>query len=102
MIKLSIDVLQLDKARFKPLTRKNGAQALFCELVLIETPGGQYGDYMVKQDCTKEEREAKVQMPIIGNGKNVGAKNPAQARPAAARPAPPVDKPANDDSEIPF
>lgn len=71
MIKLSIDLRQIDQSRCKKVTRKNGNAATFCELILIETPNGEYGDYMVKQDTTKEEREARVQMPIIGNGKNL-------------------------------
>lgn len=71
MITLSIDVTKLDKGRFKPVTRKNGEKAIFCELVLIETPNGEYGDYMVKQSVTKQEREEGVQLPILGNGRDV-------------------------------
>jgi hypothetical protein len=72
IITASIDLTQLDKKRFKEMTRKNGNNAVFCELVLIETPDGKYGDYMVKQGVTKEERQQRIEMPIIGNGKNVG------------------------------
>lgn len=69
MITLSIDVTLLDKARFKEVTRKNGKVAKFCELVLIDTPNGPHGDFMVKQSITKEERAARLEMPILGNGK---------------------------------
>lgn len=72
MIILSIDVTLIDKKRMKEVTRQSGAKAKFLELVLIETPDGKHGDYMVKQGVTKEEREAKIEMPILGNGKNVG------------------------------
>jgi hypothetical protein len=72
IITASIDLTQLDKKRFKEMTRKNGNKAVFCELVLIETPGGQWGDFMIKQQVTQEERKARLEMPIIGNGKNVG------------------------------
>lgn len=72
MITISIDVLLLDKARFKRITRKDGKEAVFCDLVLFETPDGKYGDYVVKQSLTKEERLAKKEMPILGNGKNWG------------------------------
>ena len=44
MITLSIDVTQIDKSRLKEITRKNGQKAKFLELILIETPDGQYGD----------------------------------------------------------
>jgi hypothetical protein len=71
MISLSIDLRLLDSAKIKHMTRKSGAEASFLNLVLIETPGGQYGDYMVKQESTKEERAAKTQTPILGNGKTI-------------------------------
>jgi hypothetical protein len=93
MITLSIDVTLLDKKRFKETIRANGKKAIFANLVLIETPNGQYGDFMVKQDTTKEERAAKVEMPILGNGRHVGARGqqPDQ-RPPAAQPAPPAGR----------
>lgn len=71
MIAISIDVTLLDKTRFKKHERKNGKTAMFCELVLIETPNGEYGDYMVKESQTKEERESGKQLPILGNGKDI-------------------------------
>lgn len=74
MITLSIDLLLLNKAKLKKLTRKNGAEACFLNLVLIETPTSEFGDYIVKQDSSKEEREAKTQMPILGNAKNIQRK----------------------------
>lgn len=69
MITFSIDVTLLDKAKFKEVTRKSGVKALFCDIVMIETPNSDYGDYMVKQGISKEEREKGVQMPILGNAK---------------------------------
>ena len=71
MISLSIDLRLLDSAKIKHMTRQSGAEASFLNLVLIETPGGKYGDYMVKQESTKEERAAKTQTPILGNGKTI-------------------------------
>ncbi len=80
MLLLSIDVTQLDKTRFKKVTRKNGKQAVFCELILVETPESEYGDYMVKESATKEERAARKQFPIVGNAKIVG--EPRRAAPS--------------------
>jgi hypothetical protein len=71
-ITLSIDVTQIQKARLKPFTKKDGSKAVYCELILIETPNGQYGDFMVKQHVTKEERAARLEMPILGNAKYLG------------------------------
>jgi len=96
MITLSIDVTKLDKSRFKAITRKNGEKALFCDLILIESQSD-YGDYMVKQSISKEDRENGVQLPILGNAKNVqaGDKTPVKAKFAPA-------KTRDEDSEIPF
>lgn len=69
MITASIDLRLIDQGRCKKITRKNGEPASFCDIILIETPNGQYGDYMIKQDTTREEREGGLQMPIIGNAK---------------------------------
>ncbi len=104
MITASIDVTLLDKSKFKTVTRKSGEKAVFCDIVLIETPNGQYGDYMVKQDSTKEEREGGLQMPIVGNAKN-RSQAPAQRPPAKTPPKrPPADPEldAPDDSGMPF
>lgn len=75
MIILSIDLKMIDQARCKKVTRKNGQAATFCELVMFETPNSPYGEYALKQGVTKEERQQRVEMPIIGNGKNVGSGN---------------------------
>ena len=73
-ITLSIDCKLIDKAKLKPYTRKDGTDALFLSLTLVETPNSPYGEWMVKQDATKEEREAKVKSPILGNAKTIGWK----------------------------
>jgi hypothetical protein len=78
MITVKIDVKKLDQKRFF-----KGEKGTYCDLILIETPNGEYGDYMVKQSITKEERLAKLQMPILGNAKIMGQGSPArQASPA--------------------
>lgn len=98
MITLSIDVTLLDKARFKRITRTNGQPAVFCDLVMIETPDGKYGDFMVKQSVTKEERAAKKEMPILGNGKNFSKAPPKNPTPKTDTPS----KPPSDDDDVPF
>lgn len=94
-ITISIDVTLLQKERFKTVTRKNGSTAKFAELVLVETPDGQYGDFMVKQSISKEEREAKVEMPILGNGRYLVSKGKPAAKP---QPAPQQDQ----GDDVPF
>jgi hypothetical protein len=103
MITLSIDVSKLDKSRFKRVTKKNGDLAIYCELILLDTPNGQYGDYMVKQGLTKAERDEGIQMPILGNGKDVVSTH--RVRDAVREPAPvnrQVEIATSEDEDIPF
>jgi len=51
------------------MTRQSGADAAFLDLIMIPTPNSPYGEWMIKQRSTKEEVEAKVQTPILGNAK---------------------------------
>ena len=71
MLTISLDVTKIDKARLKEVRRKNGETAKFLDLVLIDTPNSEYGDYVVTQQVSKEERENGVKLPILGNAKNV-------------------------------
>lgn len=76
-ITAKIDVTKIEKARlFK------GAKGTYLDVVLIETPQSQYGDYMIVQSVTKEEREQGIKGPILGNAKIIGQKPVQQATPA--------------------
>lgn len=93
MITISLDVTLIDKARLKEVTRRDGKKAKFCELILIETPNSEYGDYMVKESDTKEERAVppaqRKQRPILGNAKIVGTRRtaaPENSEPEAEQP----------------
>lgn len=100
-ISIDIDVTQLDKERFKRITRKNGNPAVFANLVLFEKPDAHGNDGFVKQSMTKDEREQGVQLPIIGNWKHLGDKRQAAPAPAPAQAkAPSAPNMAEDD--IPF
>ena len=70
MTSFSIDLRRIDQSRCKKITRRDGTAASFCELVIIETPESEFGDFIVKQSISKEDREAGVKMPILGNGRN--------------------------------
>lgn len=84
IITLSIDCTLVDKTRIKEIKRKNGKVAKFIDLVLIESPNSDYGDFMVKQQVTKEEREQGVQLPILGNARTMVKGGGGQPRGAAA------------------
>jgi len=71
MIKIKLDVTKIDKSRLY-----KGAKGTYLDLVVYENESpDKYGnDYSVKQNCTKEERDAGVKMPYIGDGKRIGQK----------------------------
>lgn len=72
MLTAKINVMKIDKARL--FKGKEGAQYL--DLVLIPTPNDKYGnDYMILQSITKEEREAGVKAPMLGNAKVLGQRS---------------------------
>lgn len=105
MIVISLNVTKIPPGR--TVAGKNGAKYL--DLVLIENKDGvdQYGNSgFCKIGATKEERENRVQLPIVGNWKRVGEK-PAGApltqrtyAPKKATVDPDLD--ADDTDSIPF
>ncbi len=101
MIIASIDVTLLDKSKFKQVTRKNGDKAVFCDVVLIETPQSQYGDYMVVQGLPKEERERGQKGAVLGNAKLFEASRTARPAKAKGFVEPPRDI-SHEPDDIPF
>ena len=98
MITLSIDVTLLEKSRFKEITRKSGKPAKFCELVIFKSKAD---ELFVKQQVTKEERLAKVEMPILGNAKDWDAVSSPTEKASQPRHAPAA--PAQcEDPDVPF
>lgn len=70
MISGKIDVTKLDKSKFF-----KGKKGIYADIVLIDTPNGEFGDYMIVQGVSKEEREAGVKGAILGNAKVFGGKS---------------------------
>jgi len=66
-ISASINVSNIDKSKLYP-----GQKGLYLNATLIATPTSEYGDYMVVQDVSKEEREAGIKGAILGNGRFFG------------------------------
>ena len=89
MIAVKINMDKVDKTKFY-----KGAKGTYLNVVLIETPGSEYGEFMCVQDSTKEEREAGTRGAILGNGKILGGKG------SGSRPAP-AERP-KDDTNPPF
>jgi len=95
-ISIGIDVKKIDKARLKA----DGEKVWMNLTTFIDTENpGKYGDHgFISQSTDKEEREAGVQTPILGNCK-VFFTEESQAAPAQA-PVAAVNEGPNDD--IPF
>lgn len=58
-ISISVNVDKVDKDKFF-----KGKKGRYMDLVLFETPESEYGDYLVKQRGTADEK-----LPILGNAK---------------------------------
>lgn len=73
MIIVNIDFKKIQKERLKRVTLKDGSEAAFGDIVLVPYKAGrnQRGeDGFCKMGQTKEEREARTELPIIGNWKD--------------------------------
>lgn len=66
-INCKIDVKKLDKKKMFV-----GEKGIYANITLVETPGSKYGDWMVVEDLSKEERGTDKKNTILGNGKNYG------------------------------
>jgi hypothetical protein len=81
MITFKIDVTKIDKSRLF-----QGKKGKYLNGIMIETPKSEYGDYMILQEQTKEERDRKEKGTIIGNAKIIetkGNRNGGGGKPAA-------------------
>jgi hypothetical protein len=100
LITFQIDRKLIDRARMKIVTRRDGSVSEFYEFSMRLLRDRSRSDYIVKQSVTKEERAARVEMPILGNGK---AWDFGKPKAAAATPPPPPDGDAPPQSDdVPF
>jgi hypothetical protein len=66
MISIQIDVTKITKSRLY-----KGKSGTYLNAILMPTPNGKYGDYMIVESITKVERESGTRGVILGNGKNI-------------------------------
>lgn len=64
IINAKIDVSKIDKNRLY-----KGQKGTYLNCVLIPTPKSEYGDYMIVEQTSKEEREKDIKGNILGNAK---------------------------------
>jgi len=89
MITGKINCNKIEKARLF-----QGRDGQYLDIVLIPTPNGKYGDYMITQAISKEEREKGVKGPILGNAKIIGGGSSKLSTPAAST--------SNENDDLPF
>lgn len=99
VITISIDVTKLEKTRFKRVTKQNGQNAVYADIVLIPRQDDRGNDYMVVQGVTKEERDQGNRGPILGNGKIMGGKKQETKIP---KPAQGTETPPTEEDDVPF
>ena len=73
MISLKMDVEKIDKNRLY-----KGVKGTYLNAVLIPTPNSEYGDYMIVEDISYDERQAGKKGTILGNAKILVKKNEPQ------------------------
>lgn len=101
LISIKIDVTKLDESRYFV-----GQKGTYLDItgILNDAPdkNGNYG--FITQSVTKEEREAKIQLPILGNFKVLKEFDSKTAAPVqAAAPANNMPLPSQLDSDdLPF
>lgn len=94
MIKISIDVTKIDKSLLY-----KGKKGTYLNLVLFDKPDDYGNAGFAKQDLSKEQREAGVEAPIIGNWREMKKREEPQPR---NRPSGPARPPVEEDDDIPF
>jgi hypothetical protein len=99
LITFQIDRKLIDRARMKTVPRRDGSVSEFYDFSMHKLREPKHGhDYIVKQSVTKDERAARVEMPILGNGK---AWDFGKPKTAPAPPPPDGDAPPQSD-DVPF
>ncbi len=99
MIIINIDFKKIDQSRLKKTDK-----ASYGDLVLIDSPRDRNGkkiDGFVKQGVSKEEREARVEMPILGDWWHVGGSASKPQGENSGKPKPPPEGKAPQD-DIPW
>lgn len=99
LVSIKIDLSKINESRIFE-SKKTGARYLDITGVLTDTPDQYENNGFVKQNTTKEEREAGVKLPIVGNFKLLKILD----SPGQSVPAQPIQQEINpiDNSELPF
>ena len=105
-VEISIDVKKIDKSRL--YVGKNGATYLNMTTFINLNEKDQYDNNgFITESLTKEEREQKIQLPILGNCKIFWSDTPQQQQPQQQyqpqqQPSQQQEPPAFISEDIPF
>lgn len=91
MITAKIDVTKIQKERLY-----KGSKGTYLDIALIPTPNSEYGDFMIVQSVSKEERDKGVRGPILGNAKNM------QSRKESSGASQPTSDASVPEGQVPF
>jgi hypothetical protein len=100
LVSIKIDLSKIDENRVFH-SQKTGAKYLDITGVLTDTPDQYENNGFVKQNTTKDEREAGLKLPIIGNFKLLKILNDPGA-PVSAQPIQREVNPIETDDTLPF
>lgn len=64
VINCKIDVTKITKEKLY-----KGEKGTYLNVTLVPTPNSEYGDFMIVEDTTKQERETGTKGVILGNAK---------------------------------
>ncbi len=95
MITGKIDVTKIDKDKLF-----EGKKGKYLDIVLIDTPDSDYGDFMIVQSATQEERAAGKRGAILGNAKVIHSGQSRRQDAPKSTPAPHTGQSESDD--VPF
>ena len=69
IIKVSLNLSKIDKKRIV-VGEKTGNK--YIDIILVETRDNKYGQWMVQESVSKDERSKGIKGNVLGNGKNMG------------------------------
>lgn len=99
-LSVKIDVTKIDKARL--FKGEKGTYLDLTTFVDLDNKGTHGDNGFISQSVSKEEKDAGVQTPILGNCKVFWTDAVAAPTPSAQPAAPVAPDSTVDDSEIPF